>query len=143
MPAPAQSLRARREAVVAAHVDAENRHDLDALLASFERPRYEVVPLGTADDGAAAVRQLIGGLLEAFPDFHFYARRLHHADDVVLVEGRFTGTHRAAWAGVPATGRSIDVPAACVFEFEGAGCVCERVYFDFATLLRQLGALPG
>ena len=28
---------------------------------------------------------------------------------------------------------------AAIFEFEGDGLVCERVYFDSATILRQLG----
>ena len=138
-----ESLQARREAVVAAHVEAENRHDLDGLIASFKRPRYEVVPFGASEDGEEAVRKLIGGLLIGFPDFHFFPQKTHHSEDVVTVEGHFTGTHHAEWAGLPATGRTIDVPAACIYEFEGDGCVCERVYFDFATLLRQLGALPG
>jgi hypothetical protein len=53
-----------------------------------------------------------------------------------------TGTQRGGWAGVPATGRPIDVRVACVFHFEGERLVCERIYFDFATVLRQLGVLP-
>jgi steroid delta-isomerase-like uncharacterized protein len=137
-----ETLRARRQAVVEEHVEAENDGDLDRLVASFERPRYDVAPLGAPDDGAEAVRALIGGLLTAFPDFHFFTDKTHHADEAVILEGHFTGTHRADWAGIPATGRAIDIRAACIFDFEGEGCVCEKVFFDFATLLRQLGALP-
>jgi len=33
-------------------------------------------------------------------------------------------------------------PVACIFDFEEDRLVCEKVYFDFATMLRQLGALP-
>ena len=28
-----------------------------------------------------------------------------------------------------------------IFVFEGADLVCEKVYFDFATVMRQLGKL--
>jgi hypothetical protein len=34
----------------------------------------------------------------------------------------------------------MEVAAALFFLFEGDGLVCERVYFDHATVLRQLGA---
>jgi predicted ester cyclase len=38
------------------------------------------------------------------------------------------------------TGKKVRVRMAAVFEFEpgGTGIVCERVYFDSATILRQL-----
>ena len=66
----ALDLRSRREAVIRAHADAENRQDVEATLMTFHRPRYEVVPLGEPIDGAANVRELLKGLLEGFPDFH-------------------------------------------------------------------------
>jgi len=34
----------------------------------------------------------------------------------------------------------MEVQAACIFVFEGDLLVCEKVYFDHATVLRQLGA---
>jgi hypothetical protein len=39
------------------------------------------------------------------------------------------------------TGRKMDVTVACVFEFEEDRLVCEKVYFDMATVMRQLGKL--
>jgi predicted ester cyclase len=51
-----------------------------------------------------------------------------------------TGTHQADWAGIVAGGRKMEVPAACVFDFEDDRLVNESVYFDFATLHRQLTA---
>jgi steroid delta-isomerase-like uncharacterized protein len=135
-------LRARREAIIREHVAAENRHDTDGVVATFQRPRYDVVPLGQPHDGPDAVRELLAGLFQAFPDFHVEAGPMFHADDAVFTEALMTGTHQAEWAGIPATGRRMDVRVGCLFEFEADGLTCERVYFDFATLLRQLGALP-
>ena len=134
-------LRARREAIIHAHTNAENRHDVEATLDTFHRPRYEVIPLGEPVDGAANVRELLAGLMAGFPDFHAALNRLHHSDSVVAAEVRMTGTHRGPWAGIPPSGRRIDVPTLCLFEFDGDKLVCEKVYFDMATLMRQIGAI--
>jgi predicted ester cyclase len=63
----------------------------------------------------------------------------HHADNAVIVECVFGGTQKGVWAGIAPTGRSMEVAAALVFQFEGDGLVGEKVYFDHATVLRQLG----
>ncbi len=41
----------------------------------------------------------------AFPGFRIELHAMHHADDAVIVEATFRGTHRGAWRGLPATGR--------------------------------------
>lgn len=139
-PSAQASVRERREAVVRRHIDAENRGDLDAMIASFHRPRYDVVPMGVVSEGEAAVRELVRGLVTAFPDFCFQPEAIHHADRAVIVEARMTGTHRVAWAGLPPKGGTMDLRAACVFDFEEDRLVNETVYFDFAALQRQLGS---
>lgn len=140
MPYTLLDLRARREALIRAHAEAENRQDVEATLGTFHKPRYEVVPLGEPVDGAGNVRDLLAGLFAGFPDFHAAIERLHHGEHAVAVELRMRGTHRGPWAGLPATGRRIDVPALSLFLFDGDRLTCEKVYFDMATLLRQLGA---
>ena len=135
-----QSLRERREAIVSEHVDAENRHDVEATIATFERSRYEVN--GEESDGESAVRDLLGELMGAFPDFRVDVERLRHAEDAVIGEGRVTGTHQGPFGGIPATGRPVDYPAVAIFEFEEDRLVCEKFHFDSATLLRQIGVLP-
>jgi hypothetical protein len=61
--------------VIQQHVDAENRHDADGVVASFHRPRYDVVPLDSPQDGPDAVRDLLAGLFQGFPDFQHAPRR--------------------------------------------------------------------
>jgi predicted ester cyclase len=73
----------------------------------------------------------------AFPDFRAEALSTHHGDDIVYVDTRITGTHHGPWAGVPASGRSIDVRCGCIFHFDGARLVKETVFFDHAKLLGQ------
>lgn len=135
-----ETVRERREAIVAEHIGAENRQDVEATIGTFHHARYEVN--GETSDGEEAVRELLRDLMVGFPDFQFEPGASHHADDAVIGEGRLTGTHQGTFNGVPATGRPIDVPVAGVFEFEDDRLVCEKVYFDSATLLRQIGMLP-
>lgn len=132
------SLRERREEVVRRHIDAENDGDIDAMIASFHRPRYQVVPMDVLSDGEAAVRELVGGLVSGFPDLRCEPVVIHHADEAVIVEARLTGTHRKEWAGIAPRGRRMDVAIACIFDFDEDRLVNETVYFDFATLQRQL-----
>jgi hypothetical protein len=64
---------------------------------------------------------------------------MHHADDAVIAEFDLLGTHLGSYRGLPATGRAFRCRMVAVFEFDGDGIVCERAYFDSATILRQLG----
>jgi len=135
------TLRARREAVVKAHIKAEAvDHDVAAAIATFARPRYDVPALGGVVDGAANVDVLLHGLLAAYPDFWLREVAWHHSDDAVIVECVFGGTQKGEWAGIPPANRPMEVAAAVVFLFEDDALMCERVYFDHATMLRQLGA---
>jgi steroid delta-isomerase-like uncharacterized protein len=134
------TIREAREAIVLEHIAAENRHDIDGVLATFHHPHYEVN--GETYDGTPAVRTLLGSLLAAFPDLHIEPLATRHADSAVIGEGRMTGTHRGAFVGVAPTGRQIDLPVIGVFDFEVDRLVNERITFDSGTLFRQLGAFP-
>ena len=141
MATAASTLRERREAIVDAHIEAEAvKHDVSAALGTFHKPRYEVPAVGVVADGAEAVRGLLGQLLGAFPDLWLQKLALYHADEAVIVECKFGGTHRGPWAGIAPTGKPMEVQSALIFIFEGGNLICEKVYFDHATVLRQLGA---
>ncbi len=134
-------LRKQREEIVKQHVEAENRHDIDATIATFDQPRYEMN--GAPSDGEAAVRELLAGLIQGFPDIQAEDVSLRHMEGGVLVEGMIRGTHSGDWAGIPPTGRRVDVPVVEIFEFDDDRLVCEKVFTDMATVLTQIGVLPG
>jgi steroid delta-isomerase-like uncharacterized protein len=133
--------RQRREAVVREHLDAEDRHDAEAALATFRRPRYELIASGQVFDGAEEVMGYYNAMLTAFPDADLEILALHHADDAVIVESKLRGTHEGALYGVPATGRRFELQGIAVFQFEDDELVCERIYSDTGTMLRQLGLM--
>jgi hypothetical protein len=61
-------IRAEREAVVRRHMEAENVHDFDAVIATFAHPRYELIATGQVHDGETAVREYFRETRAAFPD---------------------------------------------------------------------------
>ncbi len=137
-----QSLRDRREAVVREHMESENRHDFDTTIATFARPRYEIVPTGEVFDGEDEVRGYFAASRAAFPDQRNELKAMYHTDDAVITEFDLLGTHRGPLRGIPPTGKTFRCPMTAFFLFEGDRIVCERVYFDSATILRQLGLAP-
>jgi steroid delta-isomerase-like uncharacterized protein len=134
-----EELRQARERTVREHMESENRHEFDVTLATFEHPRYEIVPTGDVFDGEEAVRAYFDETRRAFPDQRNRLVTLHHADDAVIVELDLLGTHLGPFRALPPTGRSFTCRTLAIFLFEDDRLVCERVYFDSATILRQLG----
>jgi steroid delta-isomerase-like uncharacterized protein len=135
-----QTLRERREAVVREHMESENRHEFDVTLGTFDHPRYEIIPTGDVYDGPEEVSEYFRTTREAFPDQRNENALLHHADDAVIVEFDLLGTHEGELRGIAPTGRSFRCRMVAFFVFEegGDGIVCERVYFDQATIVQQL-----
>jgi steroid delta-isomerase-like uncharacterized protein len=136
-------LRATRERIVREHMESENRHEFDVTMATFHHPRYEIVPTGDVYDGQEQVAAYFAESRAAFPDQRNELIALHHADDAVIVEFTLLGTHEGPFRGIPATGRAFECRVTAFFVFEEDRLVCERVYFDVLTILRQLGLVPG
>jgi steroid delta-isomerase-like uncharacterized protein len=130
----------RRLAIVNEHIAGEDACDAARVVKTFHTPHYWMRPLGSETAGAAAVAQLLDAVFAAFPDLHFAPMHTYHAADALIMEGRITGTHRGVWAGVPASGKPIEMVICCIFHFEADRLMSESVYFDHATLLAQIGA---
>src|SRR6478672_2996904 len=80
--------------------------------------------------------------MAAVPDLHIDPHGPHVADDVVVLECTITGTHQGTWHGLPATGRPVTIPLCGVYTFgTDAQIAGERIYYDRAMVLEQLGVL--
>jgi steroid delta-isomerase-like uncharacterized protein len=130
-----------------AHFDQRsvNTHDADAVAQWFAPDGIQrQVPTAEVARGRDAVRERVEALFRAFPDFHVRVRDLFTAGDRTCVECTSTGTHEGDFAGIPATGRKVEVDTCYVFRWNADGLVQEEtIYFDSATILMQLGVLPG
>jgi steroid delta-isomerase-like uncharacterized protein len=132
----------RREAIVRKHMESENVHDFDTTIGTFEHPRYEIIPTGQVFDGEEQVREYFRTTRSAFPDQRNELVALHHADDAVIVEFDLKGTHEGPLGDVPPTGKAFTCRMVAFFLFDEDQLVCERVYFDAATIAAQLGLTP-
>lgn len=133
-------LRERRLAVIKQHFDTEVSQDFDLTLTTFNgHPHYEIMPTGEVFDGDAEVMGYYTRTRTAFPDQRHDNVRLHVADDAVITEFDLLGTNLGEFYGLPPTGQAFRVPVIAVFFFEGDKIVNERVYFDAASLLKQIG----
>jgi steroid delta-isomerase-like uncharacterized protein len=134
-------LDAHREALVREHMESENRHDFDATIGTFDHPRYELVGTGELYDGEAAVRRYFAETRTAFPDQRNRILGLYPSRDAVIAEFVLEGTHRGPLRGLPPTNSSFECAMLAIFAFAPGGrrILCERVYFDASTILRQLG----
>jgi steroid delta-isomerase-like uncharacterized protein len=131
-------MQATREKLVREHMADENSLDFDKVLATFPHPHYEIIPTGAVYDGRGPVEKYYRESRTAFPDQRNELISLRHAGDAVIVEFWLRGTHLGALGHVPPTGQAFEVRMTAFFIFEGERLVCERVYFDAMSLLRQL-----
>src|SRR5262245_44043629 len=97
-----------RMAIVDEHIRCENRHDLDAVMATFgHEARYDDEPWDDHRTGLDGVRSYYTELMSALPDLNIEVTQRHVASDSLIVEVIISGTHRGPWRGLPATGRRI------------------------------------
>ena len=136
---PTKAMREKREAIVIEHMESENRHEFDVTLDTFDHPRYELIATGDVHDGKAEVAAYFEETRTAFPDQRNELIALHHSDEAVVVEAMLYGTHLGSYRGLPPTGRAFEMQFCALFLFEKDKLICERVYFDAGTVLRQLG----
>ncbi len=129
--------------------------DARALVESYARtqdPQYlarDATLRHVALPEAAVGREAIGAALrrlfyEAFSDAEVEVRTVAVDRERALgvVEWIFRGRHAGELLGVAATGRRVELPMVGVYEIADESISRGRVYYDLATLMRQLGRLP-
>ena len=133
-------LRRRRLDVIEEHMDTEVTQEFDRTLATFNgHPRYEIMATGQTFEGDEEVMGYYRLTRTAFPDQRHDNVRHHVTDDSVIVEFDLLGTNLGEFYGQPPTGKSFRVPVIAVFSFDGESITNERVYFDSASLVTQIG----
>jgi predicted ester cyclase len=93
--------------------------------------------------GRAAVRdQFVHPFITGFPGNRHIAQNMIFGENVVVVEWAFRADHKGPFAGIEATGAHVDVLGCSIYAYDLAERTISggRVYFDTATLLKQIGA---
>ncbi len=139
-PIPRDRLSARI-ALVEQHVRLENAHDLEGVLGTFgDAAHYDDEAWGEHYEGTSGVREFYAQLMNALPDLEIQVLRRHATEDAIVLEVIIRGTQLGPWRGLPATGRRVDIPLCGVYTFDEQDRLAgERIYYDRASVLRQLG----
>ena len=137
--APTVHLRRKRESLVREHMDSENRHEFDATLETFHHPRYELVATDDVYDGTEEVERYFEETRRAFPTSETSCSPFTTPMTPCSSRPWSAGPTWGPLRSLPPTGREFELPILSIFVFEEDKLICERVYFDQNTLLRQLG----
>jgi steroid delta-isomerase-like uncharacterized protein len=127
--------------VVEEHLQCENLGDLDGVMGTFgETPSYDNAPMCERHEGQVAVRAFYAELFQAIPDLRIVTKQRHLSEEAVILEVLIEGTHMGSWRGLPGTGRRLKYPLCGIFTFDEQDRLAEeRIYYDRATVYRQLG----
>ena len=122
------------------HVLAENRRSIEALLETLcSAPIYKIMATSATFKGRDQVAQFYIELFEGVPDAAFELINAFVGEEGVVEESILRGTQRGTLFGIPPTGREIALPLTIVFPILNGQIMGERLYFDLATLARELG----
>ena len=132
---------AARRATVSEHVRCENAHDLNGIMDTFgATARYDDEPWHDRRLGRDDVQTYYQELLRSVPDLHIDVQREHVTGDSIILEVVIRGTHQGRWRGLPGTGRKVVIPLCGIFTFDEENRLAgEKIFYDRATVLRQLG----
>jgi steroid delta-isomerase-like uncharacterized protein len=119
-----------------------NQGRIDSADRFFWEDMVEQVPFPGQGPGLQGLKEVLRGMRAAFPDMHWRIEEQLTEGDRVLTRFEWTGTHREAFLGVPATGRPVKVWGMVIDRFQEGRIKETRIIMDTLGLMMQLGAVP-
>jgi steroid delta-isomerase-like uncharacterized protein len=119
-----------------------NAGEIDATDEYFWSDMVEEVPLPGQGPGVDGLKDVLRGMRMSFPDMRWVVEEQVESGDKVVSRFTWSGTHRAPFLGVPATGRVVAVWGMVIDAFEGQKIKSTRIIMDALGLMAQLGAFP-
>ena len=103
----------------------------------------ELDPLPGQRQGREGLKEIIGVIRAAFPDIHWVMGEMVAEGELVFSRFTWSGTHRGTFLGIPATGKTVNVPG-MVLDRLAAGRMAEsRILMNTMAMMQQLGVIPG
>src|SRR5262247_3105939 len=119
-------------------------HDTDEdRILSYYSDDVSVELPGVFINGKTELRdQFVRPFIAAFAGNRHIVKNMIFGKDIVVVEFSFEADHNGPFAGRAATGIPIKVPGCGVYEFDPVHrkITVARIYFEFATLLKQISS---
>ncbi len=103
----------------------------------------ELDPFPGQEQGREGLKELLGMLFAAFPDWHWTVEELIAEGDKVVNRFTWRGTHRGEFMGLPPTGRQVEVKGVVIDRIVEGRIADTRILMDNLGLMQQLGAIPA
>jgi steroid delta-isomerase-like uncharacterized protein len=119
-----------------------NQDRLDSAVQFVWEDVVEQVPFPGQGPGLEGLKDVLRSMRNAFPDIHYSTEEQIAEGDKVLTRFEWTGTHRAAFLGVPATGRRVRVWGMVLDRLVDGRIKETRIIMDLLGMMIQLGVVP-
>jgi predicted ester cyclase len=120
-----------------------NQGNLD-LADELLTPDTEVhVPFADPGSGPEALKTIVAGLRQGFPDLHLEIDDLIGEGNVTAVAWHSTQqTHTGSYRGLPPTGRAVRISGIDMMKFRGGRVSFFSMHLDELGAVRQMGVVP-
>ena len=132
-----------KEIIQAFIEDVVNRGRVERANDLVKEDFIELDPLPGQAQGREGLKAVILGLRSSFPDMHWTVKEMVTEGEKVVTRFVWTGTHRGAFLGIPATGRSVEVKGVVIDRLEDGRMADSRMLMDTMGLMQQLGVIPA
>jgi predicted ester cyclase len=112
-----------------------------AALSGKEKPA-SVVDQYVADSDPE-LKQHIVDAEQGFPLYELVEEDLIAEGDQVVLKCRLVGTHNGTFMGIPATGKSVDVPVALIYRIADGKIASHWMLSDNMAMMQQIGVIPA
>lgn len=124
---------------IARAVEAFNDHDVDGFVAEMAADMTFTDPIHEGLD-KDETREYMVEFLEAFPDVHLEPERVISSDSETAIEWTFQATHEGEFAGIPATGETVEATFVSIITVSDGGITSWTDYWDRLAFAEQVGA---
>ncbi len=116
-------------------------HDLAELMANDVE--FTIVGTGEVHQGPEAVGAMLKHIYSVAFDAKAEITNTVYGKKGASAEFNIKGKHIGEFAGIPATGKEVDVPVVVNYDVEDGKIKRGRVYMEMPVLLEQLGIRGG
>jgi steroid delta-isomerase-like uncharacterized protein len=115
--------------------------DIEKIMGYYSDDVVIQLPTGTLTGKTAVRDNFVVPFVAGFPGNIHAVQRLAHAENLVAVEWKFEAVHTGEFLGIRPSGNHVQVPGCSFYEYrlDSRRITAGRIYFDVATLLRQIG----
>ncbi len=135
--------RTNKDVIQAFLEDVINQGRLERANDLVKEDFVELDPLPGQEQGREGLKTVIHALRSAFPDMHWVVNEMVAEGEKVVTRFVWTGTHRGAFLGIPATGNSVEVKGVVIDRLEHGKMADSRILMDTFGLMQQLGVVPA